>query len=106
MKLDIEPWDLVSVIAGKNQGRIGKVIDIRYNRCHRDTLLYTLVDEATQETFKTVGTNLKLLDERTLKAARSEQEIQPATAGGIAAARGVSVEEIIRGYEIHKRQSV
>lgn len=58
-----------------------------------------------RRSFKDVATSAGIT-ERTLKAARSGQEIQPATAGGIAAALGVSVEEIISGYEIHKRQSV
>lgn len=35
------------------------------------------------------------ITERTLLAARSGQEIQPATVGNIAAALGVSVEELI-----------
>ena len=58
-----------------------------------------------RRSFKDVATSAGIT-ERTLKAARSGKEIQPATAGGIAAALGVSVEEIISGYEIHKRQSV
>ena len=58
-----------------------------------------------RRSFKDVATSAGIT-ERTLKAARSGQEIQPATAGGIAAALGVSVEEISSGYEIHKRQSV
>lgn len=48
-----------------------------------------------RRSFKDVATSAGIT-ERTLKAARSGQEIQPATVGGIAAALGVSVEEIIR----------
>ena len=35
-------------------------LDIEY-RGYRDTLLYTLLDEATQETFTVLGSNLKIL---------------------------------------------
>lgn len=48
-----------------------------------------------QRSYKEVATAAKIT-ERTLKAARSGQEIQPATAGKLAAALGVDVETIIK----------
>lgn len=59
--LDIEYGDLVSVVRGKHRGRLGVVIDIKYRRGQEDSLIYTMLDEATKENFCTKGVSLRLL---------------------------------------------
>lgn len=59
--LDIEYGDLVSVVRGLHKDRVGIVIDISYRRGWHDSLMYTVLDEATQETITAKGINLKIL---------------------------------------------
>ena len=63
LHLDIEVGDLVSAVGGIHKDRIGVVIDIRYRRGWHDSLMYTMLDEATQQSFSTKGINLKILTE-------------------------------------------
>lgn len=59
--LDIEVGDLCVPVKGNSEGRVGVVLDVRYNRRLKDTLEYTLFDESTHEFFTTVGAVLRLL---------------------------------------------
>ena len=59
--LDIEYGDLVTVFRGNNAGRSGVVIDIRYQEGLNSTLMYMMLDEKTNTTFRSRGFDLKLL---------------------------------------------
>lgn len=59
--LDIEFGDLCSPVHGKHAGRLGIVIDIQLTKFSKNSLTYTLLDEVTKETFKSSGSNLRLI---------------------------------------------